>query len=104
MGFLVCALMKHTNLVDIGRSSPWRVQDTTQSGPATHTPPQDAEGSVREPLSSLFVLPILLPMARDFITWFDRPQSVLGIECELCQRRERFEVEALKRQHGGDVK
>ena len=43
-------------------------------------------------------------MARDFITLSDMSQSVLGIECGLCQRREQFCVEALKAQHGGDVK
>jgi hypothetical protein len=32
------------------------------------------------------------------------PQAVLGITCDLCQRREQFDVEALKAQHGGDVK
>ena len=101
MGFLVCAWMKHTNLVDIGRSSLWGVQDTIQSGPAARTLPQDAEGSVREPLRSLFVLPILPPMPRDFITLSDMPQAVLGITCDLCQRREQFDVEALKAQHGG---
>lgn len=39
-----------------------------------------------------------------YITLSDMPQVVLGITCALCQRRERFDVEALKRQHGGDVK
>ena len=29
---------------------------------------------------------------------------VLGIVCDLCQRREQFDVKALKREHGGDVK
>jgi hypothetical protein len=43
-------------------------------------------------------------MPRDFITLSEMPQSVLGIECALCQRREQFNVEALKAQHGGDVK
>jgi hypothetical protein len=43
-------------------------------------------------------------MARDFITLSDMPQSVLGIECSLCQRHEQFDVEALKVQHGADVK
>jgi hypothetical protein len=32
------------------------------------------------------------------------PQAVLGVTCDLRQRRERFDVEALKAQHGGDVK
>ena len=45
-----------------------------------------------------------MPMPRDFITLSDMPQTVLGIECPLCQRREQFHVEALKAQHGGDVK
>jgi hypothetical protein len=29
---------------------------------------------------------------------------VLTVVCDLCDRREQFDVEALKRQHGGDVK
>jgi hypothetical protein len=45
-----------------------------------------------------------LPMPRDFITLSDMPQAVLGVTCDLCQRREQFDVEALKAQHGGDVK
>jgi hypothetical protein len=32
------------------------------------------------------------------------PQAVLGITCDLCERREQFDVESLKAQHGGDVK
>ena len=55
-------------------------------------------------MRSLFVLTILLPVPRDFITLSDMPQAVLGITCDLCQRREQFDVEALKREHGGDVK
>jgi hypothetical protein len=62
-------------------------------------------------LSSLFVLPILplmpkaaSPRSRDFITLSDMPQAVLGITCDLCQRREQFDVEALKREHGSGVK
>ena len=43
-------------------------------------------------------------MPRDFITLSDMPQAVLGITCYLCQRREQFAIEALKAQHGGDVK
>ena len=43
-------------------------------------------------------------MARDFITLSDMPQAVLGITCDLCQRHAQFDVEALKAQHGGDVK
>jgi hypothetical protein len=43
-------------------------------------------------------------MPRDFITLSEMPQAVLGITCDLCQRREQFEVEVLKAQHGGDVK
>ena len=42
-------------------------------------------------------------MPRDSITLSDMSQSVLGIECALCQRREQFTVDALKAQHGGDV-
>jgi transposase-like protein len=30
--------------------------------------------------------------------------AVLGITCDQCQRREQFDLEALKAQHGGDVK
>jgi hypothetical protein len=52
-----------------------------------------------------FVFSCPLPlMPRDFLTLSDMPQSLLGIECALCQRREQFDVEALKAQHGGDVK
>jgi hypothetical protein len=43
-------------------------------------------------------------MPRDFITLSEMPQAVLGITRDLCQRREQFAVEALKREHGGDVK
>jgi hypothetical protein len=43
-------------------------------------------------------------MPRDFITLSDLPQAVLGITCDLCERREQFDVGALKREHGGDVK
>jgi hypothetical protein len=43
-------------------------------------------------------------MPRDFITLSEMPQAVLGITCGLCQRREQFDTEALKAQHGGDVK
>jgi hypothetical protein len=44
------------------------------------------------------------PMARGFINLSDMPQAVLGVTCDLCQRREQFDVEALKAQHGGDMK
>jgi hypothetical protein len=43
-------------------------------------------------------------MPRDFNTLSEMPQAVLGITCDLCQRRGEFEVGALKAQHGGDVK
>ena len=43
-------------------------------------------------------------MARDFIFLSDMPQAVLGITCDLCQRRAQFDVEALEARHGGDVK
>jgi hypothetical protein len=43
-------------------------------------------------------------MPRDFISLSDMPQAVLGITCDLCQRRKQFDVEALMREHGGDVK
>jgi hypothetical protein len=55
-------------------------------------------------LCSRFVLGYAPPMPRDFITLSDMPQVVLGITCDLCQRREQFDLEALKREHGGDVK
>jgi len=42
-------------------------------------------------------------MPKDIITLSDMRQSVLGITCDLCQRREQFDVEALKAQHGADV-
>jgi len=75
-------------------------------GNCTHTRssgPLKGRVSLR-PLRSLFVLTILLPMPRDFITRSDMPQAVLGITCDLCQRREQFDVEALKREYSGDVK
>jgi hypothetical protein len=40
-------------------------------------------------------------MPPDFITLSEMPQAVLGITCDLCQRRESLDVEALKREHGG---
>jgi hypothetical protein len=43
-------------------------------------------------------------MARDAILLSDMRVPTLGIVCALCQRRERFEVESLKLQYGGDVK
>jgi hypothetical protein len=43
-------------------------------------------------------------MPRDFITRSDMPQAVLGVTGDPCQRREQFDVEALKAQNGGDVK
>jgi hypothetical protein len=43
-------------------------------------------------------------MPRDFITLSDMPQAVLGVTCDLCQRREQFDVEALRREHGADGK
>jgi hypothetical protein len=51
-----------------------------------------------------FVLPYSPPMPRDFIALSDMPQAVLGVTCDLCQRRAQFDVEALKAQHAGDVK
>jgi hypothetical protein len=62
------------------------------------------DGRVTPPLRSLFVPATLHPMPRDFITLSEMRQSVLGIVCDLCQRREQFDVEALKAQRGGDVK
>jgi hypothetical protein len=38
------------------------------------------------------------------VTSWMRSLWVLGITCALCQRREQFDVEALKAQHGGGVK
>jgi hypothetical protein len=69
---------------------------TTQVLRGPHGPPQ--------PLAFPLRSPVLSPMPRDFITLSDMRQSVLGIECALCQRREQFDVEALKREHGSDVK
>jgi hypothetical protein len=43
-------------------------------------------------------------MPRDFITLSEMPQMVLGVTCDLFQRREQSDVVALKAQHGGDVK
>jgi hypothetical protein len=40
-------------------------------------------------------------MSPDFILLSEMPQSVLGIECVLCQRREQFDVEALRRSMAG---
>ena len=51
-------------------------------------------------LRSLFVLLYSPVMPRDFITLSDMPQAILGINCDLCQRRAQFDVEALKAQHG----
>ena len=58
---------------------------------------------MREPLCSLFVLPILLPMARDFITLSEMSQAVLGITCDLCQRREQFDVDTSHRSQNAAV-
>jgi hypothetical protein len=55
-------------------------------------------------LRSLFVLLYSPVMPRDFITLSDMRIAVLAIECDLCLRREQFDVEALRREHGGDVK
>jgi hypothetical protein len=65
-------------------------------------PRRGTSGSPCVPFS--FYLSCFLPMPRDFITLSDMPQAVLGITCDLCQRREQFDVEALMREHGGDVK
>jgi hypothetical protein len=43
-------------------------------------------------------------MPRDAILLSDKRVPTIGIFCALCQRRETFDVESLKRQHGGDVK
>ena len=42
-------------------------------------------------------------MPKDFITLSEMRQAVLGITCDLCQRRQQFDVEAVKAHHGGDV-
>jgi hypothetical protein len=60
--------------------------------------------ALQESLEFPFCSAYPTPLARDFITLSEMPQAVLGITCDLCQRREQFEVEALKAQHGGDVK
>jgi hypothetical protein len=61
-------------------------------------------GFPHQPLVFPVCSPYPPPMARDFITLSDMPQAVLGITCDLCQRRAQFDTEALKREHGGDVK
>jgi hypothetical protein len=43
-------------------------------------------------------------MPRDAILLSDVGVPILTVVCEPCGRRERFDVESLKRQHGGDVK
>jgi hypothetical protein len=49
-------------------------------------------------------------MPCDFITLSDMHHPIryassgVGVTCDLCQRRESFDVEALKALHGGDVK
>jgi hypothetical protein len=47
-------------------------------------------------------LPTIMP--RDAILLSDKRVPTIGIFCALCQRREMFDVESLKLQHGGDVK
>jgi hypothetical protein len=42
-------------------------------------------------------------MPKDIITLSDMRQAVLGITCDLCQRRQQFDVKALKAQYGGGV-
>ena len=42
-------------------------------------------------------------MARDFPTLSDT-QAVLGVTSDFCERREQFDADTLKAQHGGDVK
>src|SRR5580704_8734010 len=73
MGFLVCALMKHTNLVDIGRllslGERGLGEDTIQSTWAsrTHTPPQRplkgpgraCEGALRSCFVLLYSAPVM---------------------------------------------
>jgi hypothetical protein len=43
-------------------------------------------------------------MPHDAILLSDMRVPVLGIACDLCQRREQFDIESLKLQHGGGVK
>jgi hypothetical protein len=62
------------------------------------------QSSTLPPLVFPICSPYPPPVSRDFITLSDMSHSVLGIECALCQRRESFDVGALKREHGGDVK
>jgi hypothetical protein len=60
---------------------------------------------IHRPLAFPLRSPMLFPiMPRDFISLSDMPQAVLGITCDLCQRREQFDVEALMREHSGEVK
>jgi hypothetical protein len=42
-------------------------------------------------------------MPRDAILLSDKRVPTIGIFCALCQRRETFDVESLKLQHGGEV-
>ena len=55
-------------------------------------------------MRSLFVLPILPPWRETSSPYPICPKRSWGSTCDLCQRREQFDVEALKAQHGGDVK
>ena len=43
------------------------------------------------------------PMARDFITLSEMSQAVLGITCDLCQRREQFDVDTSHRSQNAAV-
>jgi hypothetical protein len=59
-----------------------------------------------QPLCSCFVLLYSAAiMPRDGANVLsDIRVPVLTVVCEPCGRRERYDVESLKRQHGGDVK
>jgi hypothetical protein len=114
MGLLVCGLMKHTNLVDIGRSS-W-VNAAAGTGHntvwASLTHPhlkrrlKGPEGRVRGPLVPASFSCTLLPiMPRDGANLLsDVRVPVLTVVCEPCGRRERHDVERLARQYGWDAK
>jgi hypothetical protein len=53
------------------------------------------------PLRSPVLSPSCPAMRYSSPTCASQPSASFG---ELCQRRERFDIESLKRQHGGDVK
>jgi hypothetical protein len=72
-----------------------------RSGPLT-VPPRLVRCALRVPCvpaSFSCILPAITP--RDAILLSDKRVPTIGIFCALCQRRETFDVESLKLQHGG---